>query len=168
VRQGSVEAGLPHDGERRGCAGRVSGNVSQSVSLPAQVSFRIELEPWLYQIATNVCLDRLRQRQKRRESNFDETYPGGDSPSPGSTDVVSSMIAPHLSPERTLCGKEIGQQIDAAVSTLSETERLVFEMKHYGGLKLKSIGRILETTEGAAKNYLFRATRKLRAQLSHT
>ncbi len=64
--------------------------------------------------------------------------------------------------------KEIGQQIDAAVSTLSETERLVFEMKHYGGLKLKNIGRILETTEGAAKNYLFRATRKLRAQLSHT
>ena len=64
--------------------------------------------------------------------------------------------------------QEIGQQIDAAVSTLSETERLVFEMKHYGGLKLKNIGRILETTEGAAKNYLFRATRKLRAQLSHT
>ncbi len=130
--------------------------------------FESSLSTWLYQIATNVCLDRLRQKQKRRESNFDETYVGGDSPAPGSTDVVSSMIAPHLSPERTLYGKEIGQQIDAAVSTLSETERLVFEMKHYGGLKLKNIGRILETTEGAAKNYLFRATRKLRAQLSHT
>jgi len=129
--------------------------------------FESSLNTWLYQIATNVCLDRLRQKQKRRESNFDETYVGPETPSSGSTQAFSNMITSHLSPERTLYGKEIGRQIDDAVRTLSETERLVFEMKHYGGLKLKNIGKILETTEGAAKNYLFRATRKLRAQLSH-
>ena len=38
-------------------------------------NFRFEssLNTWTYQIATNVCLDRLRQRQKRRESTMDDS-----------------------------------------------------------------------------------------------
>ncbi len=42
---------------------------------------------------------------------------------------------------------------------------MVFEMKHYQGLKLRAIGDALGTTEETVKNSLFRATRKLRAQL---
>jgi RNA polymerase sigma-70 factor (ECF subfamily) len=38
-------------------------------------------------------------------------------------------------------------------------------MKHYEGLKLRTIGEVLGTTEETVKNSLFRATRKLRAQL---
>ena len=42
---------------------------------------------------------------------------------------------------------------------------MVFEMKHYQGLKLRTIGEILNTTEETAKNTLFRGTQKLRAAL---
>ena len=42
---------------------------------------------------------------------------------------------------------------------------MVFEMKHYQGLKLRTIGEILNTTEETAKNALFRGTQKLRAAL---
>jgi RNA polymerase sigma-70 factor (ECF subfamily) len=42
---------------------------------------------------------------------------------------------------------------------------MVFEMKHYQGLKLRAIGEVLGTTEETVKNSLFRATRKLRLQL---
>jgi RNA polymerase sigma-70 factor (ECF subfamily) len=42
---------------------------------------------------------------------------------------------------------------------------MVFEMKHYQGLKLRAIGEVLGTTEETVKNSLFRATRKLRVQL---
>ena len=44
--------------------------------------------------------------------------------------------------------------------------RTVFELKHYQGLKLRAIGEMLQTTEETAKNTLFRATRKLRANLA--
>ena len=44
-------------------------------------------------------------------------------------------------------------------------ERVVFEMKHYQGLKLRTIGEMLNTTEETAKNTLFRATQKLRVAL---
>jgi RNA polymerase sigma-70 factor (ECF subfamily) len=48
---------------------------------------------------------------------------------------------------------------------LSPRERIVFEMKHYQGLKLRAIGDVLGTTEETVKNSLFRATRKLRNEL---
>jgi RNA polymerase sigma-70 factor (ECF subfamily) len=43
---------------------------------------------------------------------------------------------------------------------------MVFELKHYHGLKLRTVGEILNTSEETAKNTLFRATQKLRAALA--
>jgi len=62
-------------------------------------------------------------------------------------------------------GKEIGWRIHGALQTLTPRERMVFEMKHYQGLKLRAIGELLGTTEETVKNSLFRATRKLRTRL---
>jgi len=44
-------------------------------------------------------------------------------------------------------------------------ERMVFELRHYQGLRLRNIGEMLGTTEEAAKNCLFRATQKMRVEL---
>jgi RNA polymerase sigma-70 factor (ECF subfamily) len=68
-------------------------------------------------------------------------------------------------PERRMQGLEIARRISRALEQLSPRERMVFEMRHYQGLKLRAIGDALGTTEETAKNSLFRATRKLRAQL---
>jgi RNA polymerase sigma-70 factor (ECF subfamily) len=62
-------------------------------------------------------------------------------------------------------GQEIKACIARAMERLSPRERVVFEMKHYQGLKLRAIGDALGTTEETVKNSLFRATRKLRNEL---
>lgn len=62
-------------------------------------------------------------------------------------------------------GLEIGRRISTALDRLTPRERMVFEMKHYQGLKLRAIGEVLGTTEETVKNSLFRATRKMRTQL---
>jgi RNA polymerase sigma-70 factor, ECF subfamily len=64
-----------------------------------------------------------------------------------------------------LLGQELGRHIDEAMKTLSPRERMVLEMKHFQGLRLRAIGDLLGTSEETAKNSLFRATRKLRASL---
>jgi RNA polymerase sigma-70 factor (ECF subfamily) len=61
--------------------------------------------------------------------------------------------------------RELGQRIAKALTKLNPRERMVFEMKHYQGLKLRTIGEALNTTEETAKNTLFRATQKLRSAL---
>jgi RNA polymerase sigma-70 factor (ECF subfamily) len=70
------------------------------------------------------------------------------------------------SPEQDLLRREMGNCIARALTKLSPRERMVFEMKHYQGLKLRTIGEALNTTEETAKNTLFRATQKLRAVLA--
>jgi RNA polymerase sigma-70 factor (ECF subfamily) len=74
-------------------------------------------------------------------------------------------VRAQANPEQALMGQEIGKHINAALSQLSPRERLVFEMKHYHGLKLRVIGEVLGTSEETVKNSLFRATQKLRARL---
>jgi RNA polymerase sigma-70 factor (ECF subfamily) len=69
-------------------------------------------------------------------------------------------------PARELERKVMGERIKEALDKLTPRERMVFELKHYQGLKLRTIGEMLSTTEETAKNTLFRATRKLRTNLA--
>jgi RNA polymerase sigma-70 factor, ECF subfamily len=69
-------------------------------------------------------------------------------------------------PERDLMRRELGGRISRALDKLTARERVVFELKHYQGLKLRTVGEMLNTTEETAKNTLFRATQKLRATLA--
>jgi len=69
-------------------------------------------------------------------------------------------------PDRELNRKFLGERILSALDQLTPRERMVFELKHYQGLRLRTIGEMLNTTEETAKNTLFRATRKLRANLA--
>ena len=62
--------------------------------------------------------------------------------------------------------RELAARIHRALERLSPRERMVFELKHYHGLKLRTVGEILHTTEETAKNTLFRATQKLRGSLA--
>ena len=127
--------------------------------------FECSFYTWLYRIVTNVCLDHLRRRQARPEDQAPEMSSGNREE--GLTDFFERQREhrPTLDPERRFIGKEIQAQIATAMECLSPRERVVFEMKHYQGLKLRAIGAALGTTEETVKNSLFRATRKLRNQL---
>jgi len=127
--------------------------------------FECSFYTWLYRIVTNVCLDHLRRRQARPEDQAPEL--NSSHHEEGITDFFERQREhrPTLDPERQLFGKEIQLRLALAMELLSPRERVVFEMKHYQGLKLRAIGDALGTTEETVKNSLFRATRKLRSQL---
>src|SRR4051794_10922204 len=128
-------------------------------------NFRFECSfyTWIYRIVTNLCLDHLRKRQVRKEDSGVVTDSDGEEFS--LLDTVSDDRAAH-NPERDLMRRELGRKIGKALTRLTERERMVFELKHYQGLKLRTIGEMLNTTEETAKNTLFRATQKLRLALA--
>ena len=128
--------------------------------------FECSFYTWLYRIVTNVCLDHLRRRQARPEDQAPEIHPNRMEEGPRDFFDYQKEHRPTLDPERSLMGKEIQARITRAMERLSPRERVVFEMKHYQGLKLRAIGDALGTTEETVKNSLFRATRKLRSELA--
>ncbi len=127
-------------------------------------NFRFECSfyTWLYRIVTNLCLDQLRRRKSRREDPATVVDSVGEE-----MDLLSNVQDERAmaNPGRELDRKLMGERIAEALDKLTPRERTVFELKHYQGLKLRTIGEMLSTTEETAKNTLFRATRKLRANL---
>ena len=128
-------------------------------------SFRFECSfyTWIYRIVSNLCMDYLRRKQVRKEE------PSVRTSSEGETFDLFEQVPDErsgASPDRELMRSEMGRRIAMALEKLSPRERMVFEMKHYQGLKLRTIGEALNTTEETAKNTLFRATQKLRAALA--
>ena len=128
-------------------------------------NFRFECSfyTWLYRIVTNLCLDQLRRRKSRREDPATVVDSSGDE-----MDLMANVTDDRAmaNPGRELDRKVMGERIAAALEKLTPRERTVFELKHYQGLKLRTIGEMLSTTEETAKNTLFRATRKLRLNLA--
>ena len=125
--------------------------------------FECSFYTWLYRIATNVGLDYLRRRTTRRE----DQAPVPEEAEGGTRDFFDRQPHqnPSTNPERQLLGHEISGRLQEAMKRLSPRERMVFEMKHYEGMRLRAIGDALGTSEETVKNSLFRATRKLRASL---
>lgn len=128
-------------------------------------SFRFECSfyTWIYRIVTNLCLDHLRKRQVRKEES--PVVTDDDGAEHELLDQVADGRA-SANPERDLLRRELSHRIARSLEKLTPRERMVFELKHYHGLKLRTVGEILNTTEETAKNTLFRATQKMRAALA--
>jgi RNA polymerase sigma-70 factor, ECF subfamily len=128
-------------------------------------NFRFECSfyTWIYRIVTNLCLDHLRKKQVRKEEAPVATDASGEQ-----YDVLDQVADGRAgaNPERDLMSRELAGRISRALEKLTPRERMVFELKHYHGLKLRTIGEVLNTTEETAKNTLFRATQKLRGALA--
>jgi RNA polymerase sigma-70 factor (ECF subfamily) len=123
--------------------------------------FDCSFHTWLYRIVTNLCLDALRKRKVRKEEGtVVETREG----LLDRMDTVEEDRADG-NPQRRLLSRELNSRIGTVLSGLTPRERMVFEMRHYQGMRLRAIGEALGTSEEAAKNCLFRATQKMRAAL---
>ncbi|MCU0228585.1 MAG: sigma-70 family RNA polymerase sigma factor, partial [Bryobacterales bacterium] len=126
-------------------------------------SFRFDcsFQSWLYRIVTNCCLDMLRKRKVRREeATLVDTEDGVWNRAEGFAEDRS-----HGDPQRLLLNKQLQATIRKTLDRLTDKERMVFELRHFHGMRLKTIGEVLGTTEEAAKTCLFRATQKMRQAL---
>lgn len=123
--------------------------------------FQCSFHTWLYRITTNVCLDQLRRRGVRKEVGVDDRE--------GAKGISPLQAAPEqrveANPGRVFEGQALSDRIELALQQLSPNERVVFELRHYDGMRLRAIGEAVGISEEAAKNSLFRATHKLRAAL---
>jgi RNA polymerase sigma-70 factor (ECF subfamily) len=125
--------------------------------------FRLDsaFSTWLYRIVANLCLDQIRKRKVRKEEAASVETAAGE--------IDRFQLIPErradVDPQRQLMSTEVNNRIQEVLGSLSPRERLVFEMRHYQGMRLRAIGESLGVTEEAAKNCLFRATQKMRAAL---
>ena len=124
--------------------------------------FGSSFSTWIYRIATNLCMDHLRRKRLRNEDDLTVVTPEGET-----YDRLGTLSASRSSqPDTALASRELNFRINSALRRLTPRERVVFELKHYHGLRLRAIGAIVSVSEGGVKTSLFRATRKMRTGLA--
>lgn len=124
---------------------------------------RASFATWLYRIASNCSVDLLRSRQSRARRMVNLSPKSSDALS--ERDALESFPAESPSPERLTMSNEFQRLLTPAMRQLSQNERLAFVLRHYEGLSIQEISRVLSVRPSAAKHSIFRAVQKLRRVL---
>ena len=113
---------------------------------------RAALTTWLHRIAVNCALDLIDSR-KRRDSRTEDV------------EDLGSIAATSATPDRVLLGSEMQKAMVIALEGMSGNERTAFVLRHFEGMPLEEIGKVLGTRLNATKNTVFRAVQKVRQHL---
>ena len=119
---------------------------------------RSRFRTWLMRIASNTCIDHLRQSKLRRVGEFDEQVVTGDERLPGRR----APSDPTLAPERD----ETMAAIEAAVAQLSPEHRQVFVLHEIEGLTYDEIAEVAGCPAGTVMSRLHYARKRLQGLLA--
>jgi RNA polymerase sigma-70 factor (ECF subfamily) len=113
---------------------------------------------WLYRIAANCSLDLVRARKRRSEHVAAVSDDGAE-------EIVLQLPSHDPTPERMALSSEVRERVLEAMEDLSANERTAFVLRHFEGMCIEEVSRVLECQPGAAKHSVFRAVQKLRRSL---
>ena len=139
-------------------------DLSQEVFIKAYHSLKkfrgeAKLSSWLYRIAVNTCIDKIRKKKEvpvliTDEQEDNDWYP------------TQYLVDNSADPEDIAESGIMQQNIHVALQKLSPREKSVFVLRHYNELQLKEISDILNLSIGTVKSLIFRAVKKLQNELA--
>ncbi|MCH8296254.1 sigma-70 family RNA polymerase sigma factor [Candidatus Poribacteria bacterium] len=146
---------------------RLVDNIELSEDLRQEVFLRVyrsaktykpiaKFSTWIYRIATNLCLDTLAKRRRRKAISIDSE----------SQDFGEGFIDPSRNPDEMVVNTEIESQVRLALSRLPEDLRIIVVMRHYDGLKFREIAEILRCPVSTVKSRMVSGMQRLSQMLS--
>jgi RNA polymerase sigma-70 factor (ECF subfamily) len=149
--------GNPHDAEE----------VVQEAFLRAyqkleQFESRANFGTWVYRIASNYAIDRMRQK---KSEDSQRAQPARETEGGVEFDLMTTVPDSAPSPERLAQSTQLAKHMRRALSELTPAERTAFVMRHWGGSGIEEIAEALKSSSSAAKNTVFRSVQKLRKAL---
>ncbi len=109
-----------------------------------------QLYTWLYRIASNEAITFLKKQQRRKSSSLDDE---------------EGNLQNQLAADVYFDGDEIQRKLQAAIQTLPEKQRLVFNMRYFDEMSYQDISESLGTSVGALKASYHHAAKKVESFL---
>ncbi len=117
-----------------------------------QFDGRAAFSTWLHRIAVNTSIEMLRRRRSASDDGEEQ---------------LAETVDIHADPSAGVSQTELVRTVGAALQELTTLERSVFVLRHLEQRSLHEIALLLSSNVNACKQAIFRAVRKLRAQLAH-
>ena len=112
-----------------------------------------KLSTWLYKIAINESINFL--NKERAKNNI-------------STDDDDSFLLNSIEADEYFDGDELKIELQKAIASLPEKQRLVFNMRYFQEMKYEQISEILGTSVGALKASYHHAVKKIEDHFSES
>lgn len=120
---------------------------------------RSKFSTWLYRITVNVCLEFKRKQKvhghKSLSTNDDENE----------NNYYENSLKSDNKTDAHALENEASYLIKQEVNKLQKQLKMAFTLKHYQGLKIKDISKLMNCSEGTIKSYLFTSNKKLKSVL---
>lgn len=110
---------------------------------------------WLYRLTSNICLDFLRAR--RRKKTVSISYFVSDEDDAGDLEIPDERFSPQTELERN----ELRAALNRALQRLPDEQREVLLLREISGLSYDEIASALSLEAGTVKSRIFRARKKL-------
>ena len=111
-----------------------------------------QLYTWLYRIATNEALNRLKKFQREFALSLD---------------AVGEALAARIDEDPYFNGDALQRELHKAIQRLPEKQRLVFVMRYFDEMKYEDIAEITGTSVGALKASYHHAYNKIKESLEN-
>jgi RNA polymerase sigma-70 factor (ECF subfamily) len=121
--------------------------------------FKSSFFTWLYRIATNVSLSKLRKREKVETVSIDQ-------PVNEAGDLPFEIPDLKYGPEKLMKQRELRAAIQKAVEELPEDYRSVVVLRDLEGLSNEEVSKVLKLSVAAVKSRLHRGRLVLREKLA--
>ncbi len=140
-------------------------DIAQEAFIRAYVNIKtfnqdLKFSTWLFRIATNLCIDRI--RKKKPDYYLDAEVSGTD----GLT-MYSQLSSDSPLPESELESLELQEIVQKEILKLPEKYRSVIVLKYIEELSLNEISEILDMPLGTVKTRIHRGREALRQQLRY-
>jgi RNA polymerase sigma-70 factor (ECF subfamily) len=141
-------------------ARRVLGNDSEADDVAQEAMLRLwrqaanwrtgeaRVRTWLYRVAVNLAIDRLRRRREE-------------------TGTEAPEIAEPASQQRQLEDRDLAAVVNDALQKLPERQRIALTLFHYEGATMADVAEVMDTSPDAVESLLGRGRRALKKQLAH-
>lgn len=111
-----------------------------------------KLYSWMYRIASNESITFLNKKAKKLQISDEE---------------LQDHIIGNLQSDPYFEGDEVQFQLQKAIASLPEKQRMVFNMKYFQEMKYKEMESILGTSVGALKSNYHHAVKKIENYLKN-
>jgi RNA polymerase sigma-70 factor (ECF subfamily) len=110
---------------------------------------------WLYQIALNLCRDRMRRRRGRVMVSLDAL----------DAEAQGAVLRDEASTHDLVEARDLQHRVRAAVMALPDDQREVIVLKEYEGLTFQEIAEVLDLPVSTVKTRLYRGLERMRERL---
>ncbi len=122
-----------------------------------------QFKTWLFQIAINLCCDRMRRMKHRSHLSLNAPV---KSQNDGGIELQDHISDPNPDAESNLESAQLESLVKAAIAVLPEEEHLVVVMKEYQGMPYSEIAEVMNCPVGTLKSHNHRAHQRLKKILS--